>query len=412
MLLGNIDTQKMKQLDSTIEIYGFKLNQQESDPESMVSYIEDNRFYDPAYMDFDLDKFNYGDWENVFFMDMKPCMVKYTGEVDYFLDPNDYSKKLNGEPSDISNVNYQGNAMVQVPKIYWKIVSVNDVALVYISNYRLDDDFNCWSHINNQGEEIDFCYMPIYNGSLVNETLRSLSGQSPISFKTAQSEINYALKNNKSNDILWYTSTFSDWMLINLLLILIGKSVDSKSVFGQGNNKSYVDSNNTGILNTGSMNNKGMFYGSTDNKIGVKVFGMEHWWGNLWKRIAGYVYSNGKQKIKMTYGTEDGSTIDGYNLDGSGYIEIPDSKCRGTSGGYINKAICNRYGLLPVEGSGSATTYFCSMLWFNHSQLSYAAVGGRTTNGIAVGSFCLVLDSASSTSGYSMGTSISLKPLH
>ena len=31
-------------------------------------------------------------------------------------------------------------------------------------NATLDDDFVCWSHIDNNGDEIEYCYMSIYKG--------------------------------------------------------------------------------------------------------------------------------------------------------------------------------------------------------------------------------------------------------
>jgi hypothetical protein len=37
--------------------------------------------------------FGYGDWKDAFFMP-RPCMLRYDGTVDYYLDPNDYSRKL------------------------------------------------------------------------------------------------------------------------------------------------------------------------------------------------------------------------------------------------------------------------------------------------------------------------------
>lgn len=44
----------------------------------------------------------------------RPCMLKSDGTVDYYLDPDDYTKKEDGEtPSDIANVNYNGNAMME-----------------------------------------------------------------------------------------------------------------------------------------------------------------------------------------------------------------------------------------------------------------------------------------------------------
>ena len=93
-------------------VYGFHINGSESNPDSMVTYIEDAVGMIPAYMDFSAGTFNYGSWQNAFFMP-KPCMVKYDGTVDYYLNPNDYTKKADGTASDIANTAYEGNAMME-----------------------------------------------------------------------------------------------------------------------------------------------------------------------------------------------------------------------------------------------------------------------------------------------------------
>ena len=92
------------------------------------------------------------------------------------------------------------------------------------------------------------------------------------------------------------------------------------------------------------MNNKGMFWGSNDQTSGVKVFGMENVWGNLWRRTAGWMFINSVQKVKLTRGTHDGSTASDYNTDGSGYISVANSGISGSSGGYISGLLTADYG--------------------------------------------------------------------
>ena len=394
-------------------LYGFKLDQNESDPSSMITYIEDNKDFEPAHMYYTDNTFKYGDWADAWFIkNLKPCMLKYDGTVDYELDKDDYSKKLDGMPSDIANTSYEGNAMIGFPKVYWKVVdNGDDTANIYFSDKKVDDDFKCWSHIDNNGNEIDYCYMPIYNGSNVNSVLRSISGKAPMADQTATTEITYAKANNTGSDIIWYTELFNDRMLINLLLLLIGKSTDTQTVFGTGNNNSYVSASNTGIKNTGTMNTKGLFWGNQDNKSGVKVFGMEHWWGNQWRRIGGWINDKGTQKIKMTYGQSDGSTTDGYNLDGSGYITIANSTPSGTSDGYISKMLITENGLIPVTANGSASTYYCDGLLSNNSNVDYALVGGSSGKDSSVGALCSSLNYASSTASWAFGAALSCKPL-
>ena len=396
-------------------LYGFKLDQNESNPASMITYLSDcdNAIYKSAYMNYSTDTFDYGDWGNAWFIKkLKPCMLKYDGTVDYELNPNDYTKKLDGTASDVANVSYGGNAMVGIPKVYWKIVNNGDnTANIYICDKKIDSDFHCWSHIDNNGNEIDYCYLSAFDGCNINSKLRSISGQSPMTNQTCTTEINYAKSNNIGSDIIWYTGLFNDWMLINLLLLLIGKSTDTQTIFGTGNNNSYVSTSNTGIKNTGTMNTKGLFWGNQDNVSGVKVFGIEHWYGNIWRRIGGWINDKGTQKIKMTYGQSDGSTVDGYNTDGTGYIVIGNSTPIGTSGGYVSKVLFNENGLIPTTVNGSQTTYYCDGLWFNNSQVDYAYVGGSFRNASRVGALCSDLDGAASHASVTIAAALSCKPL-
>ena len=192
---------------------------------------------------------------------------------------------------------------------------------------------------------------------------------------------------------------------------MIGKSTDTQTVFGAGNNNSSVSESNTGVKNSGIMNTKGLFWGSNNNVNGVKVFGMEHLWGNTWRAVAGWINDKGTQKIKMTYGQNDGSTTDGYNIDGTGYISIPNSTPSGTSGGYISKVLFNENGLIPTTANGSQTTYYCDGLWFNNSQINYALVSGDSGGRYFVGAFCSNFHDTVSLASWNVATALSCKPL-
>lgn len=393
------------------ELYGFTIDQGESDPNSMITYIDRNRNFTPAHMDYEKNEFNYGDWANAFFMKVSPCMLKYDGTVAYYLNPDDYSLKEDGQPSDIADAKFQGNAMVEFPKVYWKIVdNENNTANIYISNKQVDEDFHCWSHIDANGNEIDYCYMPIYNGSNQSNVLRSLSGKIPIYEEKPQAEVNYANANNKNNEHIWHTETFSDRQLVNLLLLLIGKSTNTQKVFGMG----YCTggTSESSLMITGTMNDKGLFWGKDTNiQDGVKVFGMEHWWGNQFRRIAGWINNKGVQKVKMTYGKSDGSTVSGYNFTGDGYIAISNATPSGSSGNGISSAVFVENGIIPKSANGSSSTYYTDALWFDNTKSTYAIVGGSSDQGVFAGALCANFKRDNQEAGWPIGASISCKPL-
>lgn len=388
-------------------LYGFKINQNESDPASMITYLSDcdNATYKSAYMNYTTDKFDYGDWGDAWFIEeLKPCMLKYDGTVDYELDPNDYTKKKDGTASDAANIAYEGNAMVGIPKVYWKIVDNGDgTANVYICEKKLDDNYVCWSHIDNNGNEIDYCYMPIYTAHIHNNKIRSISNTTISESITATDEITYAKANNVNDNIIWYTEVFCDRQLINLLLMLIGKSTDTQTTFGMGRG-------NGSKISNGTMDKKGLFWGSTSGASGVKVFGIENWWGNVWRRIGGWVTkSDGYHYIKLTYGQFDGSTVDGYNTDGTGYIQIGDNITSNFSG-FISSMRFTQYGLIPIASNGSSSTYYADNSVICKGNY-YILTGGAYDRSFESGAFTVQLNLLPSNAYPGIISSLSCKPL-
>lgn len=393
-------------------IYGFHINGANSDPDSCITYLKDAVGMTPAYMDYANGVFNYGSWRDAFFMP-RPCMVKYNGERDYYLDPDDYTKKEDGTASDVADTSYAGNAMIEWPKIWWKVVPDSDdkSGSVYIADHKADEDFHCWSNVNSRGVEVDHFYTPIYNGSVVSSKLRSMSGLAYTDLcqsKTAQQELDLAHANNPGSDVLWETEVYADIVLLQFLHILISRTLDSAKAFGEG--RRGQASSASSMLGTGTMNDKGLFWGDDDATHGVKVFGMENWWGNQWRRYQGHIMVDGSQKVKLTYGQQDGSTVDGYNTTGSGYITKGVTPA-GTGGGYIDKMRFTPEGMLPENASGSSSTYYCDGLWFNNSGTRFALRGGYCAYDLRVGALCCDLGDEASIASWTFGAAVSCKPL-
>ena len=404
-VINDDESQRASATPKAYTLYGFKLDQNESDPASMITYTESNTDFTPAHMNYNTGVFDYGSWGDAWFIKgCRPCVLGFDGTVKCYLNPNNYAKDVDGNPVNIASTSLDGNVMIEIPKVYWKIVDNGDDTMnFYISDAKVDDNYVCWSHIDNNGDEIEYCYMPAYNGYKdSNGKMRSLSGQTPTTSTTATQEITYAKANNTTDDVIWYTEVLCDRQLINILLMLIGRSTDTKSVFGQGN------TTRNSVINTGTGDTKGLFWGSNGTTSVVKVFGMENWWGNIYRRIAGWTISSGYSSIKLTYGTSDGSTTTGYNTDGSGYLK---NSIALTSSGYIDKMCVFNNCILPKSAKGSASTYYCDNEYSNSNSGYYAFVGGRYGVGSYCGAFCGVLSNALSYSDSYCGSALSCKPL-
>ena len=392
--------------------YGFKVAKSTSNPATRVEYIGDCVGFTPAYMDFGQDSFNYGDWQSAFFMP-RPCMLKSDGTVDYYLDPTDYSKKMDGTASDIANTSYDGNVMLEFPKIWVKRTEDANYYYTYIADNQKDSDYKCYANMDATGAEIDHFYVAAYDGCVVSSKLRSLSGQTPGNTIAGSTFITNALANNPSSDYArggWYISQWCDRALINDLLILIGKSTNVKETFGFGHYEGGTSASS--LKQTGTLNDKGLFYGKNVSGYAVKVFGIENYWGNMWKFCAGLMANGTSVYAKMTWNTADGSSGTGYGTTAVSTSKSIGKTLGGTSGGYTSVTYNSQYGNIPITASGSSDTYECDGLWFNATaNVYFALVGGGCSSGLRVGAFAVLLDLAVSDSYWNCGAALSCKPL-
>ena len=394
-------------------LFGYDLTVATSNPATRVTYPSgvDNSAYAPAAMNFTTGLFNYGDWPSTAgskFMP-NPCMLNYNGTVAYYLNPNDYTKKVDGTASDVTNTAFDGNAMMEWPKIYTKREFVNGVYKFRCCDIKPDSSYDCWCNYDKNNKEINHFYTPIYFGSSVSGKLRSMSG---VNFTNGTAVTSY-LSTAAANGPGWYIETLADRLLIQDLLVMMAKSTDTQTAYGIG----YGNGGSVGspILATGTLNTKGLFWGTNDYTGGVKIFGMEHWWSNAWRAIAGIIVPNNVVKVKITQGTHDGSTATDYNTDGAGYITLSGVTISGTNGGYISSMKNDLpYGRLPLIASGTQSTYETDALWLaNNVTGYYPAVGGAFNYSNLTGAFCmsLALITLTDTSAPGFGAALSCKPL-
>lgn len=398
-------------IDSTLDVvafvYGWHVDPTISDPAQAITYLADAVGKTPAAMG--SSSFSYGDWANAFFMP-RPCMLKYDGTVDYYLDPNDYTKKADGTASDIADPNYGGNAMMEWPLIWYKFESgtAEGEGSFYVANYQVDSSYKCWCNYDANNNIIPHFYTAIYNGTGTDK-LRSLSGVALTSANgnggtTGAEEISKATANNTGSSVEWYTDVFSDRLLINALLILISKSLNTQSSFGNGLITGGQSAKEAYI--TGALDDRGLFWGDTTNQTyAVKVFGMENWWGCAWRRTAGLVGANNDSyAVKLTYGTADGTSANGYNDTGAGYTIIPN---RPTYHNYIAKMQFNEKGYFPSALGATDSTYWSD---FFFSRTYYALLGGSANDGAKAGANDIYLGDAFSNSSWDDTAALSCKP--
>lgn len=362
------------------KIYGFHVDGTESDPDQMITYLEDSVGMTPASMDYANDVFDYGSWEDAFFMP-KPCILKGNGIVTKYLKPNDFSHDVDNNAVDLTKTGLASdeNVMIEFPKIWLKIVPDADPksGSVYISNRQVDVDYKDWAYISDSGEHKDFFYISAFPAVVESETFRSFSGGKPSEDLTVTEQTDYAEENMDG----YYILTNAQVQLINFLTMLITKSTNIQSKIGIG--MTYSNSTAHAAYVTGGKYNKGMFYGTNANTSAVaddvKIFGIESWYGFSPKRYAGDIckYDSTLEKntilVKMCWFKEDGTDTNVYNETGEDYIDTGVEPAND----WVKEMTFTQYGMYhtKTESAGSSSQYYCDKALASTAVLGYAALG-------------------------------------
>ena len=385
--------------------YGMKINKNDSNPATRCTYLFDAVGMTPAGMNYTSGAFDFGDWADVFFVKNNyPAMVKYDGTEDYKLDPHDHTKKEDGTTaSDVANTAYGGNAMSVFDgsgdkgKIWLSQFEIGNYEYMIISNVQYDESYNDDAYVREDGSRADKLYYPMFGGSYDGTRIRSLAGQTLMYNTNASTEITRA----KANGSGWNIGSWSKRNLLNCMLKIMSKTDNSQTAFGQGQTSGYVNdaSVNYGHLATGTLTDKGQFFGYNDTTHEVKVFYIEKWWGNRWDRINGLLMIGGEILAKMT---------PPYNLTGNGF-ENTGIKFTGTSNGYQKETKSSRFGRLPKTTGGSSSTFTCDNFWWNDGITAVALVGGDCNSGAYCGADYLHLNYSAGYAIWAFGASVFLE---
>ena len=334
--------------------YACYIDQNDAVESTCVHPVEgyDNYNYEPIKMRFTsstLDEANnnicdMGSWFNAAFLP-KPCMLKHDGTVDYYLKTSDYTLKEDGTKSDVSNVNYDGEAMMEWSPIFIKVQNDTEKNRIYLyfCNAKFDSDYECYPCKNIDGSYADHFYTSIYPGSGTG-TLRSFSGQTV-------TQINTPPKN-------FTISRWEDEDLFKALGVLVFGRLDSQKALGFGTKNNI----------TGSTDKKGLFWGcSAEDNTGTKFFGMENMWGLHNRRII-------NAEIKTDNGLYVTNADSPYSKSLVGILPATNGSVNFLKGIHGLK-----HGIFtPKTVGGSSSTYYCDN---GVPKIDALSVGNTTVNG-------------------------------
>ena len=350
---------------SNVQTYGVKVMENNSNPNTSVTYIEGAVGVNPA------NSTSLGGWANKFPFDKIRIVGFKNGQVVKEIKKEDCTKYIDGTtvPTDV-------DVMVEIPKFYYKFTNISNGYELRISNTKIEGS-DCYAH-KVGGVEKDFIYIAKYLGYIGGNKMRSRSGVSPSGNYTISQFRQYA--NNVGSG--YQPNNYLSRTAVLILYLIAYKNLNSQQALGYG----YANGNSSSHQ-TGGTNTKGLVYGESGGKQQMCFLGIEDFWGNMYQFVDG-MKLNGYNIMVATNNKS-------FNDSASGYENVGTTK---SLSGRIDKvAHTNKGGFFPMSTSGSDTTYYCDYGYAYSGFFGYC--GGYWDDGLNAGAFYLhVRCSASSYS--------------
>jgi len=347
---------------------------------------------------------------------MRGCLLLDNGQVNYYLNPSDWTQKQDGSASVLTGAD--GMVMVEIPKFYVRNNSAGSTWLPLISATPLAG-YSVHPAFFKDGVEVPFRYYSAYDaaaisGSTIIETdnandqsgsvntatdkLISVSGVYPMAGLT-RNEFRLLAANRGAG---WRIGDFALWSAVGLLLAVEAQTLESQATYGVGNTRhttwpaggTFADNNRTvqsgegnsigngsGGLATGTIN-------TSNNGDFVKYRGIENFWGNVWNWTDGMnIFSEGNTSGDKVFAywsnnTDDfaDDTEDNFGLLG----EIANSfaATRYATQFDLNTAWAKVVKAVSTTGSHGTTDFY-----FTNSGWRVLRVGGDAGSGAGAGAF-------------------------
>lgn len=360
--------------------YTVRIDLNNSDPEIACEYMDDAVGMTPGY----------NSWKDKpIIQSIKPCVLN-NGEVQYYLQKDDYTKKEDGTASVLDGTD--GDVMVEIPKIGYHLWNDENYQYVSVTEDPNKEGYCYYAHSLETNGDCDKIYYGAYYGYINESNLYSRSGVSPI--------INTSLTNFRvyaaNRGIGYSLESFFSRTLMQCLYVIMYKNLNSQIALGQGLTSAIARAK------TGGTNSQSFCYGTTSGSNQVKFLGIEDFWGNISGWLDG-IYCDNNYNIKTDYRNSVFTSTDGNNFQFSTTTGASQNYS-----GYTNKIIgTNTTGFVPSEVSGSDSTYFADE--GNVNSDCFGICGGAWSDGAKVGAFCFRLNRSATTSSRYFGARLLYK---
>lgn len=383
------------------EVYGFIEHNATLAPGQRIEYIGANKNFNPITVTKG-GGYSLGDWADFpVLVANKPWMVRSDGTPDYRLKEDNYAYKEDGTTaSDVANTSYNGGAFSWLMKIYKQEYMVGTDRVVKFS-FRKRDGFEAVGFIDPDGNELEGVWIPMFYGTIIDSTMKCISGNQPDYSKTTEVQKAAIDKFGSRAKFLGgpIVETITD------LLLMWGKDCNIESVYGYGNHSGY-DSSLTPTMGVkqNAVVGGGQFYGTSDGKSLNKILHsivLGSW--QQWMRDPYTLCVNGKVKVSKNYS---------YDLTGASYEDTGISYPETVSGTYPHEfRTVPGFGALPTfPYKGSSITGGCDGFWVNVGITVVALRFGPCCDGSLCGSRALNLDFTAAHANWHFGCAVLLLP--
>lgn len=291
---------------------------------------------------------------------IRPCVFK-NGQVQYYLNPNDWNLKYRTEEASDLTGN-DGDVMIEFPKFAYKIKTTNNTITVSISNDNTvianDSDYTYDAFSRLAEGDRDYFYKGAFKGWIdENNKLRSLPGKTPTGNKTIAAMRSAA----QANGMHYQQSTFAQLKAIQCLYIIKYGNLNAQVALGRGVVSGLYPRitgyNANSISNANTSNStlaSGMTFGTTDNSTShMRFFGVEDFWGNFWEWVDGLT-TDASYNVITSWNNFSNEGITATSVTTSSPITADIS-------GYISDVMgTTATGFAPANlTGGSSSTYWC-----------------------------------------------------
>lgn len=391
-------------------IYGFEIDSSVSTTPSNVSFVRG-----ALGMSFE-------QRAELYTKHFKPCVVsRSTGDVNYYLDPTNAAKKLDGTASVLTGAD--GDVCVCIDTIWYR-TSIGGTKQTFEFAFKDpasigESGFDCWCH--KYGSKIlPRIFAGMFKATGSSSACYSVNSSDKPARLMTMYQFETAFKATGANTSAQYLGVgLPERSLIGMMLIFLSGSTNSKGFFGNGYVSSSWAESNLSATNLGFNATSMLVSGDTSASLsGVMSGYFNNLWGNVYEFLHQCAFNN--YKVKTTYLHNDHVA----NITSASYPSLPSTWYESTSTMASASASGWSYAssfmmadapccTFPRNLGGSTGTYIYDGIYVNVDDPTNRCLraGGDLIDGAVAGLFCLTVYAAFSYSAWDVGSRLLIRPI-